>query len=94
VFICGEFNMNIFIPSPLRSYTQEKARVNGSGENLSALLKNLEEQFPGIRFRMIDEQDQIRAHIKIFVNREQAVSLAVSLQRNDEVLILCALSGG
>jgi len=86
--------MNIFIPSPLRSYTREKSRVEARGDTLASLLENLNQKYPGIRFRIIDEQEQIRAHIKIFVNREQAQSLAIPLQKNDEVLILCALSGG
>jgi hypothetical protein len=43
---------------------------------------------------MIDEQDRIRPHIKIFVNREQAASLCATLGAADEVLIVAALSGG
>ena len=86
--------MNVLIPSPLRSYTQNKARVEIEGETLDALLNNLNQEYPGIRFRMIDEQQQIRTHIKIFVNREQVRMLASPLQKNDEVMIVCALSGG
>jgi len=86
--------MNIFIPSPLRSYTQNKSKVEGTGGTMSELLEDLDRKFPGIRFRMVDEQDQIRTHIKIFVNREQATTLATVLQAKDEVLIICALSGG
>ena len=86
--------MNVFIPTPLRSYTKEKARVEMNGETLATLLQNLNQKYPGIRFRIIDEQDQIRRHIKIFVNKEQAQSLSVPLQKSDEVLIICALSGG
>jgi molybdopterin synthase sulfur carrier subunit len=86
--------MKIFIPSPLRSYTLEKSAVEATGKDLDMLLNNLDQKYPGIRFRMIDEQDQIRTHIKIFVNREQATSLSVRLDAKDEVLIICALSGG
>jgi molybdopterin converting factor small subunit len=86
--------MNIFIPTPLRSYTKDESKVEATGETLEALLQNLDRKFPGIRFRMIDEQDQIRTHIKIFINREQADSLSVRLNPNDEILIICALSGG
>jgi|SRR5688572_23926300 sulfur-carrier protein len=91
---CCSRIMNIFIPTPLRSYTKELARVEVSGETLAAMLENLNRKYPGIRFRIIDEQDQIRTHIKIFVNREQAQSLSVPLNKSDEVLIICALSGG
>lgn len=86
--------MNIFIPSPLRSYTREKSHVDARGDTLADLLENLNQKYPGIRFRIIDEQEQIRTHIKIFVNREQVHSLAIPLQKNDEVLVICAISGG
>ncbi len=49
---------------------------------------------PGICFRMIDEQGRIRRHIRFFVNREQVADLAQDLHDEDEVQILCALSGG
>jgi len=42
----------------------------------------------------VDEQDAIRAHIKIFVNRSQESRLARPLAPDDEVLVVAALSGG
>lgn len=86
--------MRVFIPSPLRSYTGGRAEVDGSGASVGALLDNLNAAFPGIRFRMIDEQDRVRQHIRIFVNQEQARGLDHRLAAGDEVQILCALSGG
>jgi molybdopterin converting factor small subunit len=47
-----------------------------------------------MRFRVIDEQGQIRPHIKFFVNGAQTRSLAEPLSNADEVIIVCALSGG
>ena len=86
--------MRVFIPTPLRSYTAGRAEVDGSGATLAELLDHLNAAFPGIRFRMIDEQDRIRRHMRIFVNREPVLDLAVPLQSTDEVQILQALSGG
>ena len=64
------------------------------GATLAELLADLDRGFPGIRFRMIDEQDAIRPHIRIFVNREQTHDLCTRLHPMDEVQILQALSGG
>jgi sulfur-carrier protein len=85
--------MKVHIPSALRSYT-EKSETEASGETLAELLADLERQYPGIRFRMIDEQDRIRPHIRIFVNGEQLRDLAQPLQESDDVVIVQALSGG
>ena len=86
--------MNVYIPSPLRSYTGEKSQVECTGASLVELLAELDRRFPGLRFRIIDEQDGIREHIKIFVNCEQVRDLRVPLRGASEVHILCALSGG
>jgi len=85
--------MKVLIPSALRSYT-ERGETEASGATLEAVLDDLERQYPGIRFRMIDEQDRIRRHIRIFVNGEQARDLTHPLNGTDEVIIVQALSGG
>lgn len=86
--------MVVGIPSQLRDYTGGHARVEASGSTLAELLGDLERRYPGIRFRMIDEQDAVRRHIKIFVNQVQARDLGTALGTSDEVTIVGALSGG
>ena len=85
--------MNILIPTPLRSYTGQRV-VAGSGSTLGAVLADLDRQFPGIRFRMINEQDGMRAHVRFFVNGKQVFDLSQPLRSTDEVVIVQALSGG
>lgn len=85
--------MKVLIPSALQSYTGA-ARVVAQGATLGALLQDLERRYPGIRFRMVDEQDRIRRHMRVFVGGEQVFDLASPLGAGDEVLIVQALSGG
>jgi len=85
--------MKVLIPSPLRSYTGQ-AWVEANGLTLGELLEDLERQYPGIRFRMIDEQDRMRRHVRFFVNGEATFDLAQSVQAGDELCIVQALSGG
>ena len=86
--------MKVWIPQPLRSYTRQQPHVEASGATLAELLADLDRRYPGIRFRMIDEQDGVRTHMRLFVNREQVESLATPLRDGDEVHIFQALSGG
>lgn len=86
--------MRVFIPSPLRSYTAGASQVEAEGATLGAVLEDLERQFPGIRFRMIDEQDRVRPHIKLFVGRELADDVRAETGSVDEVHVIAALSGG
>jgi molybdopterin synthase sulfur carrier subunit len=85
--------MRVLIPSPLRSYTQS-AWVEAEGATLGAVLDDLERRYPGIRFRMINEQERMRPHVRFFVRGEPVFDLDLRLAPDDEVLIVQALSGG
>lgn len=85
--------MKVRIPSALRSYT-EGAEAEVRGTTLAGALADLDRLYPGIRFRMIDEQNRIRRHIRFFVNGEQTFDLAQALGPADELVIVQALSGG
>ena len=85
--------MKVLIPGALRSYT-EKGETEAAGATLGDALTDLDRRYAGIRFRVVDEQDRIRRHIRIFVNGTQAQDLAQPLKAADEVIIVQALSGG
>jgi sulfur-carrier protein len=82
------------IASPLRSYTAGARAVTARGRTLAEVLGSLEERCPGIRFRMIDEQDRIRPHLRLFVNSSEARELTAEVADGDTVHVVCALSGG
>ena len=85
--------MKVLIASPLRSYTGA-SEVEAVGQSLGGLLEDLDRRYPGIRFRMIDEQDQVRRHMRIFVDGTQVFDLAHALSGREEICIVQALSGG
>jgi len=85
--------MKVIIPTPLRSYTGRR-EVEADGETLAAVLLDLDRQYPGIRFRVIDEQDRMRPHVRFFVNGEAVSDLSRPLRSTDAVVIVPALSGG
>ncbi len=84
----------VVIPAPLRSYTGNRSQVTAAGATVAELLGDLDRRYPGIRFRMIDEQDVIRRHIRIFVKGDQVRRLDAPVGTADEVIIITALSGG
>ena len=85
--------MKVMIPTPLLSYTQRR-EVEAQGATLDALLRDLDRQYPGIRFRVIDEQDRMRRHMRFFINGRQSFVLQQQLQDGDQVVLVQALSGG
>jgi len=83
----------VLIPGPLLSYTKQR-HVDAAGATLGALLHDLDLQYPGIRFRMVDEQDHVRPHMRIFINGAQVSDLGHAVRPDDAVHIVQALSGG
>lgn len=86
--------MKVRIPGPLHSYTGRRGEVEAEGRTVAEVLLDLDRQFPGIRFRMIDEQDQIRPHMRVFVNQVAMADFEALVGPGDEVQIIQALSGG
>jgi molybdopterin converting factor small subunit len=86
--------VKVRIPTPLRSYTAQQPVVELDANDLVEVFAQLDERFPGIRFRVIDERQQIRKHMKVFVNDESVRELDTKLAPTDEVTIMQALSGG
>lgn len=86
--------IEVRIPSPLRSYTNGQSSMRVAGSTVDAVLNNLDVFCPGIRFRMIDEQERIRQHIKFYVNNDPTAEMSRPLKTGDTLHIICALSGG
>ena len=82
------------VASPLRDYTDGAARIEAGGATVAEILDNIERRHRGMRFRMIDEQDRIRPHIRIFINQREVQSLGEAIAARDEIHLVCALSGG
>jgi len=86
--------VQVLIPSQLTAYTAGATRVEAQGTTIEAALDDLDRRYPGLKFRVIDEQDRIRRHMRLFVGQEEARDVRRTLQPGDELMIFGALSGG
>jgi len=86
--------VKVRIPTPLRSYTAGEANVTAAGATVRELLADLDRQFPGITFRVVDEQGRLRQHMVVFLGQDRCRALDTSLDGIDEVVLMQALSGG
>lgn len=85
--------MKVLLPGALHSYTGTN-QVEAQGETLHALFADLERRYPGLRFRVVDEQRQLRRHMRVFVNGVSVRDLDTGLAPDDFVAVVLALSGG
>jgi sulfur-carrier protein len=86
--------VNVRIPTPLRSYTSGAAVVEADGDTVADVLDDLDRRYPGIRFRVVDEQQRLRTHMNIFVAGERCRDLSTGVAGLDEIVLMQALSGG
>jgi len=86
--------IQVLIPSQLTAYTDGATRVAADGATVEAALDDLDRRFPGLKFRVVDEQDRIRRHMRIFVGLDEAKDVGRALAPGDELMIFGALSGG
>src|SRR5215831_15130936 len=88
-----------FIPGPLRSFAAGKSEIviETSPVTLADALKELWKQCPGIRDRVVNEQDQVREHVNVFVGKENVRftgGLQTPIPEGAEITIMPAISGG
>ena len=87
------------IPGVLRDHTQGRSQVevNGSVETVAQALEQLWRVCPGLRDRVLTEQDELRQHLNIFVGEEHIRDhggLLAPVRANESVTIVPAVSGG
>ena len=86
--------MRVNLSSHFRSYTAGKSSVEAGGATVADVMADLDRRFPGLRFRIIDEQDEVRRHVKVFVNLDSIEDLSTPVGPSDELHVIGALSGG
>ena len=85
--------MRVLIPGVLLSYTGA-AEIEAEGNTLNEVFADLDARYPGLRFRVIDEQERFRPNMRCFVNGTQTFDLTHALTGQDEVMLIQALRGG
>jgi hypothetical protein len=93
--------IRVRIPSPLRSYTgaaEVAVAIPVLAPELSptvgGVLATLDLNYPGIRFRIVDEQGKLRPHVKLFVGMDPTRNLRAEIRSGATLMIVAALSGG
>ncbi len=90
-------SVQVRVPTPLRRFTGGAEQVNADGASIAALVNDIEQNYPGIKERICDDQGNIRRFVNIFVNGDDIRfldNLETALKDGDEVSIVPAIAGG
>ena len=85
------------VPTPLRTYTQNRDEVSVSGATVGEVLRNLEKACPGIGARLLDADGSLRRYVNIFHNDEDIrylKALETPVVDADRISIIPAIAGG
>ena len=89
--------VSITIPTPLRTLTQGRDTISAEGATVAALLESADQQFPGIKARLLDEAGELRRFVNLYVNGEDVrflQGLNTAVKESDELSIVPAIAGG
>ena len=90
-------SVSVRIPTILRSYTDGASEVSADGASLAEVLDSLEQSFPGIRARILDEQGAIRRFVNVYVGNDDVRFLdALETKTPDgaQISVIPAVAGG
>jgi sulfur-carrier protein len=88
--------IEVRIPTILRTYTGGEKAVPAQGDNLAALIDDLEANHPGLKDRLLDGAD-LRRFVNVYINDEDVRfigGLEAALSDGDQVVVLPAVAGG
>jgi molybdopterin synthase sulfur carrier subunit len=84
----------VYIPSLLQSLTGGNAQVGVSGSTVREVIDNLEQLYPGIQSRLV-ENGQLRANISVAVDGEiTPLGLLEQVGDGSEIHFVAAIKGG
>ena len=77
----------------LRLFPGAEGRVELSAANVSEVMDGLDQRYPGMRARLVDETPAIRRHISVFLDGNR-VALDTAVPPGAEIFVITAISGG
>ena len=89
--------ITIYIPTPLRAYTEKKPKVTLVAQNVQEALDKLMEKYPSLSKHLQNDKGELRSFINIYLGDEDIRFLEkgqTALQEGDELSIIPSIAGG
>lgn len=87
----------IIIPTPLRKFTDNQARLNVSGQNVQEALQDAAALYPDLKDNILDENNKLRGFVRVYVGDEDIEVLnneATEVSNDSVISIIPAIAGG
>lgn len=87
----------VIIPTPLRKFTENNARLETDETTVQSALRSLSEKYPDLRRHLFDDSGNIRSFLNIFVGEDDIRDRTqgdTPLDSNTVLSIVPAIAGG
>jgi len=90
-------SVRVKIPAALRQYTQNQSDLQVDASTVEETLQKLDKLFPGLKAFILNESNELRRYVNIFVNGKDiraGEGITTKLKEGDKVRIVPAVAGG
>jgi molybdopterin synthase sulfur carrier subunit len=87
----------VLVPTPLRRLTGGQTKLTVEGNDIAVLIQSINQQYPGISDKLLDDEGNVKRFINVFVNDDEIRTLqglATPVKASDRVSIVPAMAGG
>lgn len=89
--------VNVNVPHALRQYTESRSDLLVEASTVQEALQKLDSLFPGLQAFIVDESNELRRYVNVFVNEADIRSgdgITTKLKEGDLIRIVPAVAGG
>jgi molybdopterin converting factor small subunit len=84
-------------PAVMKYYVNNQAEFSVSAATVQGLIEQIVEQYPTVKFHLLDGEGQLRRHFNIFINGVHIRDLdgmGTPLKEDDKVILMASAAGG
>ena len=89
--------VTVRIPFPLRELCGGQSSCAASGGSLREIFSHLDQEFPGLKERLLEGPEELRSSVNVFLNDEDVRYLGgldAPVRDGDKVWLVPAIAGG
>ena len=88
---------SVRFPAVMKYYVDNRSELLVSASTVQGLIDQIVEQYPSIKFHLLDSDGQLRRHFNIFINGihiRYLNGMETPLKDEDKIILMASAAGG
>jgi molybdopterin converting factor small subunit len=84
-------------PNVMKFYVNNQAEIFVLASTVQELVNRVVEEYPSVKFHLVDSEGQLRRHFNVFVNNvhiRDLQGMETRLREDDKVILMASAAGG